>query len=133
MDVDLLLDELDAGERYAEGGLCGIDVVGGGLVEARLFDAQLIGLRLAGRPGAASGVVGGQAQRSLCRLLDGDLSGGDDDAVLVDDGEDDGLWVCADKVLGRARHLGGRGLAGGEQYSECDDSTLQAWHAIQIR
>jgi len=48
MDVDLLLDELDAGERYAEGGLCGIDVVGGGLVEARLFDAQLIGFATGG-------------------------------------------------------------------------------------
>ena len=43
------------------------------------------------------------------------------------------FWVCADEVFGWARDLGGRGFAGGEQYSECNDSMLQAWHAIGIR
>jgi hypothetical protein len=140
MDVDLLLDELDAGKRDAEGLLRGVEVLSGGLVEAGLFDAQFIRLLLVGRPGAASGVVGGHAEGRLAGLVDGDLRGGDDDAVLVDDGEGYGVGIClrSGGMLNRAGYLPRRdGSAAdeecGERGGDCGNSTLRTWHQASIQ
>ena len=130
-DVDLLLYELYAGEDDADGGSLRVEVIGGAEVEAGFFDADCVGLGLARSEGAAAVVVGGDMEGGFGGLLDGDLRGGDYDAVLVDHGEGYGFGI-GNKVLGRARGLGGGGCPGGEKCGECEDSTLLAWHAIQI-
>ena len=135
--VDFLLQDFFVREDEAEGLLLGIDVGCGVLVEARLFDADLIGLGLARRPGAASGVVGDDANRGLAWLFNGDLGGGDGEAVLVDDGEDDGVWICGGGggASGGAKALRWRcrDTADGEQNGNFVHSTLETWHETQFK
>jgi len=74
-DVDFLLEELDVGEDEVEGFLLGIDVGGGGLIEAWFFDSDFVRLGLAGKPGGATGVVGGEVRGRLSWFFDGELAG----------------------------------------------------------
>jgi len=141
-DVDLLLNQFFVGEDEAEGLLLGVDVAGDGLVEARFFDADFVGLGLAGDPGAATGVVGGDVKGGLRGLFNGDLSGGHGDAVLIDDGEGNGVWARgrAEGTLSRAGSLRrrGGGAGGGDEHSDNSGGdavhpTLRAWHENQLR
>ena len=76
----------------------------------------------------------------MAGLLDGDLRGRNDDAILVDDGEDDEVGIClwGGGMLNRAGHLPRRdGSAEDEQSGERSDdrgnSTLRTWHQASIQ
>ncbi len=72
------------GEHHAEGFQVGGDAVLRGLIEALLLDADGVGGRLLENPAAAAIVIGDGPKGRQARLLDRDLSAGNEDAVLVD-------------------------------------------------